>query len=426
MKFERKQLSDVSLELTLTLDAGDLSRIETEALAQLAPKTKVKGFRTGKAPLAAVKQALNPNALLDQTIELAINRFTNQVLQAEKIIPLDQPHISITKFVPDQSLEFKVTAEVLPQVQIPNYKKLKTKKASVKVDPKEVNDTLERVRKSFAKETEVKRAAKLGDKVVIDFEGFKNGVAFAGGKASDFHLELGSKQFIPGFEEGLVGKKAGQTCELKLSFPKDYHASDLKGQAVLFKVKIKKVLSLKLPELNDQLAKQTNMFASLAELTKDIEANLLEQRKQQAEQDFRNQLVDELASKTKTTIPETLKQDQVAALERETMQNLQYRGQNLDQYLETKQKTRQEWVKEDLEPIAEQRVRAGLALAELTKEFKIQVSEQELSEKIEQLKSQYVNNPDIIKQLSSPEAKRDLHHNLLTNKTIDRLVDFYR
>lgn len=424
MKFERKNLSKVKLEFTIELDATDLASAETEALQKLAPKAKVKGFRLGKAPLPAVKKSTDPNVLSEHTLNAAINHHSSQILIDEKITPLDRPQITIVKFVPEQLLEYKMTVEILPSVELPNYKKLKVKRESVKVDSKEIDQTLERIQKSFAKETEVKRAAKIGDKVVIDFEGFKDDKAFAGGKGTDQNLELGAGQFIPGFEEGVVGKKAGDKFDIDLTFPKDYHAAELKGQPATFKVNLKKVIQLKLPAIDDKLAKKTDMFETLEELKADIKANLLKQKQQQADERFRNQLVDELAEKSKTTIPEVLLQDQIAAVERDMVQNLGYYGQTLDQYLESIVKTRDKWIKEDVEPVAEKRVRAGLALAELGKELKITANEAEVEAKLDELRQQYGKNPEAMKQLQSPEAKRDVYNSIITDKTVDKLVEF--
>lgn len=424
MKFERKDLKETKIEFAISLDAKELAGAEEQALAKIAETAKIKGFRAGKAPLAVVKQNTDPNTVAECTLDIAVNQYLVQVFNEQKLTPLDQPNVALEKFVPGEMLEFKATFEILPKVKLPNYKNLKIKKESVKVTDAEVADTLERVRKGFATEKEVQRAAKLGDRTVLDFKGFKGEEAFAGGEGKDFPLELGSGQFIPGFEEAIVGHKPGEEFDINVTFPKDYGEKSLAGAKAKFEIKLHKVVELSLPELDDELAKKTKMFQTLDELKADIRKNLIVSKEDAANEDFKNRLVEALAKNSKTTVPEILKTDQVRALEQEFRQNLMYRGTTLEKWLEDAGKTYQAWVESELEPAAETRVKAGLALAELAKELEVAVTESEIDEQLEQLKSQYGKNEDTIKQLNSPQARRDIHSNLVTQKAIAKLVEF--
>lgn len=423
MNIEKKQLSETEVKLTIALDKPALDAAEAQALKELAPTVQAKGFRKGKVPINVAKKQLDPAVLSNQIIEIAINTALAMAFDQEAIHPLDQPKVDVTKFVPEQELEFSATIAVVPPIKLPNYKKLKAKQATAKVSDKDVDDLLARLQKGFAKEELVDRAAKLGDKVVIDFTGYIDDKPFDGGAAKDFTLELGSGQFIPGFEDGVVGKKTGERFDLKLNFPKDYHAKKLAGKPVVFTTELKKVLEVKLPEIDNQLAKQAGKFKNLEELRVDIRKNLIVQKEEEAANKFRDDLVDELAKGTKTALPEILMQDQISAIRRDLMQNLAYQGMNLEQYLEGINKTEDEWVKTELQPAAENRVKAGLAIAEISKLEKIDVTKAEVDEKLAELRAQYANNADAIKQLENPLVWRDLRNNLLTNKTIDRLVE---
>lgn len=423
MDIEKQQLSETETKLIIKLEKNLLDAAEVKALKELAPTVSVKGFRKGKVPTNIAKKQLDPSVLSNRIIELAINYALVDAFAQEDIHPLDQPRIDITKFVPEQELEFTAVISIVPPVKLPNYKSLKVKKTEPKVTDKDITDILERLQKGFANEELVDREAKLGDKVVIDFTGYIDDQPFDGGAAKDFTLELGSGQFIPGFEDGVVGKKASERFDLKLKFPKDYHAKKLAGKPVVFTTELKKVLEVKLPDINDDLAKKTGQFKNLEDFKADIRKNLIVQKQEEAEAKFRDDLVDELAKNTKSALPEVLIQDQINSLKRDLTQNLAYQGMNLEQYLETINKTEEDWQKTELEPAAEIRVKAGLAIAEISKLEKIDITEEEVDQKLTELRTQYANNKDAIKQLENPLVWRDLRNNLLTNKTIDRIVE---
>lgn len=423
MKIEKTHLSDTEISLTIALDKTALVEAETQALKQLAPSVSAKGFRKGKVPADVAKKQLDPSVLANRVIELAVNKALFEAFNQEDLNPLDQPKVDITKFVPEQELEFKAVVPVVPEIKLPDYKKLKVKKTVAKVTDKDIEDILARVQKGFATDEPVDRPAKLGDKVVIDFKGYLGDKPFEGGEAKDYTLELGSGQFIPGFEEGIVGKKADERFDLKLKFPKEYHAKNFAGKAVVFTTSLKKVLEVKLPELNDELAKQAGDFKTLADFNADIRKNLIVQKEEEAEAKYRDELVNELGKKTKVAIPEVLKTDQINTLKRDMTQNLMYRGMTLEQYLESLDLSEEDWITKELTPVAESRVKSGLAIAEVSKLENIDVTEDEVDAKLAELKTQYAGSPDALKQLDNPAVWRDLRNNLLTEKTINRLVE---
>ena len=423
MKTQVKNISDVKVRLTISLGKEELEAAEQVALTKLAKDVKISGFRKGKAPLDVVVKNVDPVALDQETMENAISKAVAEAFLSEKIQALNRPEVDITKFVPAQELEFTAEAEVLPKVELGDYKKLKAKKDAVKVSKKEIGETIDMIRKNFAERKAVEREAKDGDEVLIDFLGKKDGVAFDGGKAEKFPLELGSNSFIPGFENGILGKKAGEEFALDLEFPKDYHAKELAGAKVVFEVKLHEVRETVLPELIEEFLKKLGDFKTAEDFEKQIESDLKERKQLEADEKFKDDLVRELAEISKVPVPEILLEDQKRNIELDMNQNLLYSGLTLDAYLERMGKTREEWLETDVKEAAESRVKAGLALAELSKVEKIEASLEEVDARIEQLKAQYGKNKDALKQLSSDAVRSDLANQILTEKAVDRLVE---
>lgn len=416
--------SDTRVKVVVAADHAELAAAEQVALKRLVKTVKVNGFRTGHVPLEIVKKHADPNALAQETLDAALNRAVAEAFLNNNLQVLARPEVEIKKYVPGELLEFTAEADVLPEVKLGDYKKLKAKKAAVNVDKKEIDEVIERIQKGLSEKKEVKRAAKLGDEVVIDFVGKKDGEAFQGGTGKDYPLVLGSNSFIPGFEDALVGLKAGDTKDVKLAFPKDYHAKDLAGQDVVFEVAVKKVNSVKLPALDDKFAAKAGPFTSMDDLRKDIKAEITAQAERKATDDLKDELVKQLVAKSTVSVPSVLRDDQIRSLEQDLRQNLMYRGRTLEQYFEEKgYADRDAWVKAEANDAADARIKAGLVLAQLSKELKIEATADELAAHINAYKQQYANNPKMAKHFDKPEAQREVANRLITEKTIDKLVE---
>lgn len=423
METTLKYLSDTKVTLTITVGALELGEAEQVALVKLSKTTKVPGFRAGKVPASIAAKHVNPQALQEQTLDDALSRAVAESFAKEKLQPLDRPTVEVKKFVPGEILEFTAEVEVLPKIELGEYKKLSAKPEKVSVTAKEIDETIERMRAGHATKKEVKRAAKDGDEVVIDFVGKKDGVAFDGGTATDYTLKLGSGQFIPGFEEGIVGHKLGETFDIDLSFPDDYHAAELAGTAVTFTVTLNKILEAELPEVNDAFAKEAGPFKNVQELKDDIKRELTTQKERDANEKFKDALLTELVEKSKVPVPEILIEDQMRSIERDFEQNLMYQGLTIDSYLSTNGiKDIEAWREKEVRPTALKRVQAGLVLAELTNAEKIGATDAEIDEHVEVHKRQYQNNPEALKQFETEEVRRDIANHYVTEKTIDRLV----
>lgn len=424
MKTTVKNLSDTKVELTISLGAKELKDAEQVALMKLAKSAKVPGFRKGNVPASVAAKHVDPAALAEQTLEDALSKAVAEAFLEQNLQALDRPAVEVKKFVPGSELEFTAETEILPKVTLGDYKKLKAKKEAVKVEAKDVDEIIERMRTGMAEKKEVKRAAKDGDETTIDFVGKKDDVAFDGGTGKDYNLVLGSNTFIPGFEEGIVGKKPGETFDIELTFPKDYHSADLKGQKVTFTTTLNTVKEQILPELTDEFAAKAGPFTSVKELKDDIKRELTAQKEREATEKLKDELVKELVSISKVPAPEILVKDQGESIERDMTQNLMYQGLTLEQYLENKGfESKEKWLETEVKDAAESRVKAGLVLAELSKELKIEATNKELDEHVELYKKQYANNPQMVAQFDQPEARRDIANRLLTEKTVDRLIE---
>lgn len=424
MKTDVKKLSPTRVKVTIKLGSEELEAAEQVALTKLAKDVKAPGFRKGKVPASVVKKNVSAELLAQQTLDDALSKAVADAFIAENLQVIQRPEVDVKKFVPGQELEFVAEAEILPEIKLGDYKKLTAKATPVKVTKEEIDNVISRIASGMSEKKEVKRAAKNGDEAVIDFVGKKGDVPFDGGTGNDYPLTLGSNSFIPGFEEGIVGKKAGETFDLKLDFPKDYHVKDLAGEKVTFTTTLKTVNELIEPKLDAEFAAKAGPFKTMKELTDDIKRELTAQREKEAVEKQKDALVSELIEKSDVPVPEVLVDDQVRSIEQDMTQNLMYQGITMDQYIENQKfKDKDDWMKKEARPAAEKRVQAGLVLAELSKVEKIEASSEELAEHLNQYRSQYQNNPEMVKRFEEPEVQRDVANRLITEKTVDRLVE---
>jgi trigger factor len=423
MKTSVKKLSDTKVELTITLGKDELKAARQVALTKLAKSVKAPGFRKGNVPATIAAKHVDPEALSQQTLEDALSKAVAESYMKENIQALDRPSVEIKKYVPESELEFTAEAEILPKVMLGDYKGLTATASKVSVTAKEVNEIIERMRQGFAQKKEVERAAKNGDEVKIDFVGKKDDIAFDGGTGTDYDLTLGSNSFIPGFEEGIIGKKIGETFDLPLSFPKNYHVADLKGAKVVFTTTLKGIKEISLPDVNDEFAAKAGPFKTVAELKDDIKRELTAQKKREAAETLKDALVKQLVEVSNVPVPDILLKDQAESIERDMTQNLMYQGLSLEQYLENKGfESKEKWLETEVHETAKKRVQAGLALAELSKKEKIEATSKELDEHVELYKKEYANNPQMVAKFDQPDARRDVANRLLTEKTVERLV----
>lgn len=421
MKTKLKKLSDSRVEITVTLDAKDLKDASEKALEKLAKEIRVEGFRKGKVPVEVAKKFVPENDLNAETADIAVRNTIIKAFQDNERSPLVLPSANITKYVPGDLLEYVATADIIPEVKLGDYKKLGVKMEVAKVTEKDIENVLNNIATSFAEKKAIKRAAKLEDEVVIDFTGKKDGKAFDGGSAKDYKLTLGSGSFIPGFEDGIVGHEPGDKFELKLTFPKDYGVKDLAGAKTVFEVLLKQVNEITKPKIDDELAKKCGPFKTVAELKADIKKNLASQTEHREEEKFKDDLIKALVEKSKVPAPEILVDDQMRIIRDDITRNATSQGLSLDDYLKRAGETKESWEKE-ARKIAEQRVKASLALQTLAVEQKITVSDDLVAAKIAELKDVYKKSPEALKSLKDPNVKMDIKNRMIIEATLDFLV----
>jgi trigger factor len=422
MQVTRKNISETKAKLTIVLGVEELVHAKQHELQEQAKNVKVTGFRPGKAPLSVVEKQLDQNQLQASVINHAINDFYGEAVDKEGVRPLNQPEVEIGKFVPYTELEFTATFEFMPEIKLGDYKKIKKTLPKAAVTAKDIDDVIENLRTKSAVKEDSDKPAKNGDDVTIDFEGKdKDGKAVAGASGKDYSLNIGSKSFIPGFEEGLVGTKKGETKELKLKFPTDYHAENLAGTSITFTVTVKNIQAVVLPKLDDKFAASLGAFSTLADLKKDVKSQLQEQKQTEELNQLKDKIVEELVKSSTFTLPEILVNDQISMLEHDFNQNLVYRGITKAEYIKQEGfKDEDAWKAKELKPQAERRVSVGMVLAEVAEKEKLTVSEEELNERLALYKQQYQQSAA---QFDEPDMRREVISRILTEKTVDRLTE---
>lgn len=424
MHIEIIRPTKTSAVLTVKADKPELEAVRQDVLKKLGKDVKVSGFRPGKVPPEVVEKNVNQQLYQQEFIEELVQRLYPKAAQEHNLRPIDRPDISLKSFVPFTEVTFEAKVDVLGEVKLPDYKKIKMERKEAKVTKKDIDDVIENLLTQSAEKKSVKRAAKTTDQVVIDFSGKdKNGEAIKGADGKDYPLVLGSNTFIPGFEENLEGKKPGEETTFEVTFPKDYGVTTLAGEKVTFTVTIKDVKEVVKPKLDDAFAKTVGPVESVDQLKKDIEKELKTEKQRQADTEFETELVKKITKETKLDVPQTLIDDQVERMINELKQNLTYRGQTIKEFLETRGMTEEEYKKNELAAQAEERVKASIVLGEISEKENIQVTPEELEIRMQVLKGQY-QDPQMQQELDKPEAKHNIASRMVSEKTVAQLAAY--
>ena len=424
MQTTKKQINETKVELAIVADAKQLATLKQSVLERLKSNVKVTGFREGKAPITLIEKQIEPSLLQSEFLDEAINEFYSQAVTERKLRLVSQPKITVAKFVPFTTLEFNAELEVVGDIKLPDYTKIRLAKKPVTVTAKDVNDVIARLRTREAEKKEAKRPVKNGDEVTIDFTGVdaktKEPISGADGKA--YPLVLGSNTFIPGFEPELVGLKTGDQKKFIVTFPSDYGVQALQNRKVEFTVTAKKIQELIEPELDDKFVAKIGPFKTVAELKTDIKKQLTVERQQQAQRELESDLITKIAEQATVAIPDVLIEEQLDRLEQDERQNLAYRGQTWQEHL-AEEGVDEAGHRAKHKDAAELRVKAGLVISEIAELEKLTVTPEEFEVHIQVLKDQY---PDAQMQaeLDKPENRRDVLSRILTEKTITKLVAY--
>ncbi len=422
MKSEITDKTATSVTLTISVDQDLLGSARTQTIDKLRAKVKVAGFRPGKAPDNIVEREVGVNQVASEALEVAVMQSYAKAMAEHKVEVIAPPEVSVTKFVPYTELEYTAKVDVMPAITLADYRNFKMSKQTVQVETSEINQTIEDLRKRLAVKTPVKRAAKSGDEVTLDFEGKKDGVPVEGAAAKNHVLQLGSNSFIPGFEEELIGLASGDKKEFTVTFPKDYHQKDLAGQPVTFEVSIGGVKEVVLPAVDDAFAAQIGQFKDINQLRSDIKMRLDQEKKEAAEQEFEQKVLEQLVDKSKYSVPKRLSDQQMERMKEELSQRLAASGLDFDKYLALAGKNAGQ-MESEMRPQAEKRVALAMILSHIAKQESISVSPSEIEAEVARLKSTY-KDPQMQHELDEPTILEDVHNHLLASRTITKIMEY--
>ena len=420
VKIEKQDNSKVVLEFTMSKE--DFNKNLDKAFAKNAKYFKAPGFRNGKVPRAIVEKMYGETVLFDSVIEDTVDEEYRIAIEENNLEVVSKPELDIKQIGKDKDLIYTVTVFVKPEAIVKDYKGIEVKKFNTKVSKKDIDNALEQARDKNARTVTVEdRALEMKDISTIDFEGFVDGVAFEGGKGENFELTIGSGQFIPGFEEQLVGMKIGEEREINVKFPDEYHAENLAGKDAMFKVKLISIKSKVLPELDDEFAKDISEFDTLEEYKKDVEKKLKEEKEKQAEADKEAHAIEKIVENTEVNIPDSMIEDQMEQMVEQFNANLSYQGLNLETYCKYLGTT-VEAFKETLKPQATKDVKLKLALEYIAKTENITATDEDINAKIDELAKEYGNeNADSLK--NNENIKKYMSERVLQDKTLKVVLD---
>ena len=378
-------------EVNVKIEGKDWTEALDKAFQKANSKAKIDGFRQGHAPKEVFLKKYGVESLYMDACDVVIEKAYKKMLDDNKDIELvAQPDVNI-KSVDEKHVEFIFTLTLRPEVKLGKYKGLNVKKESTKVTKKEVDDTIDQMRKRYAENVEKENGAlENGDIAVIDFEGFKDGVAFAGGKGENYNLTIGSNTFIPGFEEQLIGMKKGEEREIEVTFPEDYHSEDLKGAKATFKVKLNTIKEIVIPEINEDFFADLGMDDIKTE--EDLRKQVEETIKVRKEQDVENKYIDDLlaaaAKETKVDIPETMIHDEAHRMVHQYEDQLRMQGLTLEQFFQYTN-SNEEALMDQMHDDAKNRVLYRLMLEEIAKVEKINITDKDAKKEASDLAKKY-------------------------------------
>ena len=414
---DTKKVAENRYQLEITVDGEKFREAIKEAYKNNADKINVPGFRKGKAPLAFVEKYYGSEIFFEDALNLLYNDLVEDAINESglKVIndKMDFEMVSISK---EDGVDFKVTLTTYPEIEIGEYKGLKAEKVKAVVEDSEIDAQINAMADRNSRMVAVEdRAAANGDTVVIDFEGFQDGKAFDGGKAEGHSLELGSGQFIPGFEEQIVGHNIGDEFDIDVTFPEEYGAEELAGKPAVFKIKLHEIKVRELPVIDDEFAKDVSEFDTLDALKADLKAKALERKTKAAEEEAENDLVQQIVDSIKGEIPEAMFENQLNQSVEEFAYRLQSQGLDLQTYLKYTNSSIDEF-KKTFRPQAESQVKFRLALEKIVELENITASEEDIEAQFEKMAKDYGMEVEKVKA-AVPET--EIAKDLSVGKAID-------
>ncbi len=416
-KVEKTEKNVVEFEFSVSADEfkAGIEKAYKKNVGQIS----IPGFRKGKAPRQIIEKFYGSEVFYEDAVNIVLPDAYDKAIEEQNIQAVAQPEIDVKSISKEEGVVFTAKVAVKPEFELGEYKGVEAKKITYRTTEKEVNAEIEKIRERNGRLVAVEdRAAALNDTVTIDFEGFCDGVAFEGGKGENFDLKLGSGQFIPGFEDQLVGKNAGEETEVNVTFPTEYHAADLKGKDAMFKVKINEIKTQELPELDDEFAKDVSEFDTFEEFKADMTKKLKEQKKEKAKKELEDQILEIISNNTEIDIPEAMFETAVDNQIREFAMQLRYQGLTIEQYAQYTGVTL-DAMKAQIRPDAEKKVKTSLVLEKIAKVEGIEVSDKEVDAEIEKMAEQSKMKVEDVKKYINAE---DIKESKKIEKTIDFVV----
>ena len=409
------------LKLTFTVEAEKFDEGMKKVYAKTAKYFNVPGFRKGKAPMSLIEKTYGSSIFYEDTFNEIVPDIYEKELKENNIDAVSRPEIEITQMEKGKDLIFTAIVQTKPEVKLGKYKGIELEKADTSVMAADIKAELERMAEKNARLVSVEnRAVKNKDITVIDFEGFVDGEAFEGGKAEKHELEIGSKTFIPGFEDQVIGMKIGEEKDINVKFPEEYFSKELAGKDATFKVKLHEIKVKELPAIDDEFAKDVSEFETLKDLKASIKEKLVEEKKKQAKYQTEDAAIKAVCEDTKIDIPSGMIETEIDNILRDIDGRLAYQGLNLAQYLKMMNKSEDEMRKE-YEAQAAESVKTRLVLEAIVKEEKIEATDLEIEEKIKEMAKNYGKEENEL--LNNENLKEYLKNNITTEKAIQFIVD---
>lgn len=423
MSLQVENLEKNMAKLTIEVPASEFEKALQSAYNKQKKSISVPGFRKGKVPRQMVEKMYGPEIFYEDAANELIPTAYEEELKNCDLEIVSRPTVDIVQIKKGENFIFTAEVAVKPEVTLGEYKGMEVDKTSTRVTQKEVEAKIKEEAEKNARTVTVEgRPVQDGDEVILDFEGFVDGEAFEGGKGENYPLTIGSGSFIPGFEEQLVGAEAEKEVEVKVTFPEEYHAEELKGKEAVFKCTVHEIKEKQIPEIDDEFAAEVSEFDTLDEYKADVKAKIKEQKENEGKQKKEDQAVEKAVANATMEIPEAMIDEQVRQMVNEFAQNMQYQGISFEQYCQITGMTLEK-VQEETRPQAVKRIETRLALEAIAKAENIEVTEERLDEEIKKMAESYNMEADKLKELMGEEEKKQMMEDIAVQDAVTFLVE---
>ncbi len=423
MSLQVEKLEKNMAKLTIEVPASDLEKALQSAYKKQKNKISLPGFRKGKVPRQMIEKMYGAEIFFDDAANEIIPKAYADAYDECELEIVSRPEINIVQI--EKGKPFIFTAEVAtkPEVTLGEYKGLEVDKVSTRVTQKEVEAKIEEEAEKNARTATVEdRAVQDGDEVILDFEGFVDGEAFEGGKGENYPLTIGSGSFIPGFEEQLVGAEAEKEVEVKVTFPEDYHAEELKGKEAVFKCTVHEIKAKELPEIDDEFAAEVSEFDTLDEYKADVKAKIKEQKATDGKRKQEDQAVEQAIKNASYEIPDAMVDTQISQMANDFAQRIQSQGLTMEQYYQFTGMT-EEKMNEEFKPQAVKRIETRLVLEAIAKAENIEISDEKLDEEIAKMAEAYKMEADKLKEFMGDAEKKQMKEDMAVQEAVTFLVE---